>query len=157
MVAGPPDIRPAAVRISGPASWVARQETLRTEPVSIAGRQDTLELVEALVAPPPWAHASPGSVLVSIPIEAASTKTLSLPVEVRGIRGELRADLRPTTITATWHGPRSLSADVDASDFRAIVDVQRRGRGPWTFPVHVSGPGAGRLVLDPDSVRVVLH
>ncbi len=157
IVAGAPTIRPASVRISGPASWVARQETLRTEPISIAGKRDTLELVQALVAPPVWAHASPGSVLVSIPIDAAASKSLALDPEVRGIRGELRVELRPKTISATWHGPRAHAASVDARDFRAVVDAERRGRGTWTLPVRVLGPGAERLVLDPDSVRVVLH
>jgi hypothetical protein len=157
MVAGALDIRPASVRVSGPASWVARQETLRTEPVSIAGRRDTLEVVQALVAPPAWAHATPGSVLVSIPIDAEATKTLSLDIEVRGIRGELRAEVRPPTILATWRGPRVRAASIDARDFRARVDAERRGRGLWTLPVVVTGPGAGNLALKPDSVRVVLH
>lgn len=157
IVAGPPMIRPATVRISGPSTWVARQETLRTEPVSIAGRRDTVELVQALVAPPAWAHASPGSVLVSIPIDVAVTKALALDLEARGIRGELRVELRPKTITATWHGPRGLAASIDAGDYQASIDAERRGRGVWMLPVRVSGPGAERLVLEPDSVRVVLH
>jgi len=157
IVAGPAEIRPSSVRVSGPASWVARQETLRTEPVSIAGRRDTLELVLALVAPPVWAHATPGSVLVSIPIEVAEAKALELDLEVRGIRGELRAEVRPSSITATWRGARSRAASVDARDFHAVVDAGRRGRGQWMLPVFVSGPDAERLVLEPDSVRVVLH
>lgn len=157
MVAGAPMIRPATVRVSGPASWVARQETLRTEPVSIAGRRDTLELVQALVTPPSWADASPGSVLVVIPIDAEAHKTLTLELEVRGIRGELRAEVRPATIRATWHGPRSLAFAIDARNLEARVDAGRRGRGLWTLPVVVTGRGADQLELEPDSVRVVLH
>ena len=157
LVAGDPIIRPATVRLTGPATWVARQDTLRTEPLSIAGRRDTLEIVQPLAPPPAWAHATPGSVLVAIPIEPETQKTLELDVEVRGIRNELRAEVRPPTINATWRGPRSRAPAVDARDFRVSVDAQRRGRGMWTLPVAVSGPGAGRLVLAPDSVRVVLH
>jgi len=157
MVAGPIEVRPRVVRVSGPSTWVARQETLHTEPVSIAGRRDTLELVQALVAPPTWASATPGSVVVSIPIDAEATKELSLPLEVRGIRGELRAEPRPAAVTATWRGPRSLLGSVDARNLRARVDADRRGRGLWTLPVVVTGPGAERLVVEPESVRVVLH
>ena len=157
VVAGEPLVRPSVVRISGPSTWVARQETLRTEPVSIAGKRDTVELVQALVAPPTWAHAAPGSVVVSIPIDVESTKTMSLDLEVRGIRGELRVELRPESVQATWRGPRALLGGVDARDFHASVDAGRRGRGLWTLPVDVTGPGASHLTLDPDSVRVVLH
>jgi hypothetical protein len=157
IIAGPPTIRPPRVRISGPSAWVAHQETLRTEPISIAGRRDTLELVQALVAPPIWAHATPGSVLVSIPIDVEATKTLTLEIEARGIRGELRAELRPSSISATWRGARGNADRVDARDFHARVDAQSRGRGLWTLPVIVTGNGAERLVLRPDSVRVMLH
>ena len=82
---------------------------------------------------------------------------MPLDLEVRGIRGELRAELRPEKVTATWRGPRALLQGVDASDFHASVDAGRRGRGLWTLPVEVTGPGASRLTLVPDSVRVVLH
>lgn len=157
MIAGALEIRPASVRISGPVTWVAHQETLRTEPVSIAGRRDTLEVVQPLVAPPVWAHATPGSVLVSIPIDEASTKELSLDLEVTGIRGELRAEVRPPAVKATWHGPRSRARAVDARAFRARVDADRRGRGVWTLPVVLTGPGSERLTVSPDTVRVVLH
>jgi hypothetical protein len=109
------------------------------------------------VTPPAWAHASPGSVLVSIPIDAQASKSLTLELEVRGIRGELRVEVRPPTIDATWRGPRSLSGTIEARNFRARVDADRRGRGIWTLPVVVSGAGAEHLVLRPDSVRVVLH
>jgi hypothetical protein len=155
-VAGPIDILPGVVRVSGPVSWVARQETLRTEPISIAGRHDTLEVVQALVAPPAWAHATPGSVLVSIPIDVEATKEMSIPLEVRGIRGELRAEPRPAAIAATWRGPRSLLGSVDARLLQARVDADRRGRGLWTLPV-TPGLGADRITIEPDSVRVVLH
>jgi YbbR domain-containing protein len=157
VVAGEPTIRPAMVRVSGPSTWVARQETLRTEPVSIAGKRDTLELVQALVAPPSWAHATPGSVVVSIPIDVEETREMPLDLEVRGIRGELRVELRPQTVKAIWRGPRALAQGVDARDYHASVDAGRRGRGLWTLPVEVTGPGASRLTLQPDSVRVVLH
>ena len=157
MVSGPLEVRPRFVRVSGPSTWVARQETLHTEPVSIAGRRDTLELVQALVAPPGWATATPGSVVVSIPIDAEASKELSLPLEVRGIRGELRAEPRPAAVTATWRGPRALLGTVDARTLRARVDADRRGRGLWTLPVTVTGPGSDRLVVEPESIRVVLH
>jgi hypothetical protein len=151
-------VRPRFVRVSGPSTWVARQETLHTEPVSIAGRRDTLELVQALVAPPTWAT---GDARARSWSRSRSTprhrRELSLPLEVRGIRGELRAELRPAAVRATWRGPRSLLGTVDARSLRARVDADRRGRGLWTLPVEVTGPGASRLTLEPDSVRVVLH
>lgn len=157
VLAGPAVARPSQVRLSGPAAWVARQDTLHTESVNIAGKRDTVENVVPLTPPPDWAHASPGSVLVEVPIDAEAVKTLTLGVEVRAIRGLLRVEVRPASVTATWRGPRSRAAAIDARRFRAYVDADRRGRGEWSLPVRLEGPGAGDLVLEPDSVGVVLH
>jgi len=157
VISGPIEIRPADVRVTGPAPWVARQETLRTELISLAGRRDTLEVVEAIAAPPQWAHATPGSVSVRVPIELAAERTFALPVEVRGIRAELRADPHPSTLTVTWRGPASLADGVDASQDRVVIDAARRGRGQFTLPFRLEGPDAGRLVPAVDSVRVVLR
>lgn len=157
VVSGAVVVAPSAVTLSGPAAWVARQETLHTEPVSIAGRRDTVQSLQPLDAPPPWAHVTPGSVFVRVPIEPAEERQLTLDIEVRGIRSELRADPHPSQLAATWRGPASLAGAVDARNDRAVVDAGRRGRGPWTLPVALEGPDAGRLTPASDSVRIVLR
>ncbi len=157
IVAGPVELRPARARLVGPAPWIARQETLRTEPLSIAGRRDTVEVMHAVAVAPAWAHVAPGSVFVRVPIEEAAEQTLALLVEIRGIRSELRADAHPATVQATWRGPTSLVATVDARSDRAVVDAGRRGRGQFTLPVTLEGPDADRLVPAVDSVRIVLR
>jgi len=157
LVSGPTLVRPAMVRLTGPEAWVARQETLRTEPLSIAGRRDTVEVVQALVAPPGWAHVAPANVRVSVPIDLAEERTLSLDVELRGIRGELRADVHPAELSAIWRGPAALARRVDAHANRAIVDAGRRGRGTWTLPITLEGPDVDRLTPAADSVKVVLR
>jgi hypothetical protein len=167
LVAGPPRVRPDRIRVTGPAAWLAAQESLVTEPIVIAGRREVLEVTQALVAPPAFAHATPGSVLVAIPIEAEETASVRVPIEVRGIRSELRAEPQPGTILVTWHGPRSQAGKIVAGAYRARVDAGRRGRGEWLLPVEITGPGlvprdAGRqagagATARPDSVRIVLH
>lgn len=156
-LSGRPLIRPGAVRLTGPTDWVAQQETLRTEPINIAGKRDTLEIVQALAPPPAWAHVNPGSVLVAVPIEGEVSRSFRADVEVRAIRHELRADVRPAAVTVTWRGPRSIAARLSETGFTARVDVERRGRGEWVVPVRVMGTGSDRAVAQPESVRVVLH
>jgi YbbR domain-containing protein len=165
LVAGAPRIRPARVRVTGPATWLAAQESLATEPIVITGRKEALEVTQALVAPPPFAHAAPGSVLVAVTIEAEEVVSVRVPIEVRGIRSELRAEPQPGTVVVTWRGPRSLAGKVEGGTYRARVDAGRRGRGEWLLPVEVTGPGLsgeatpGRTVASarPESTRVVLH
>lgn len=156
VLAGTPITRPARVRLSGPSAWVAKQDSLVTAPISIAARRDTLEMIQALIPPPAWSHASPGSVFVQVPIEPEETRVIRVSVEVRGIRGEIRAEVRPPQVEIRWHGPRSVAHGIDAARFGAYVDAERRGRGTWLLPVTLTGPSAGALGAVPESVRVAL-
>jgi hypothetical protein len=162
VVSGAPRVRPATVRVSGPAPWLAAQESLFVGPLGIAGRRETLESMQALQPLPPFARATPGSVLVAIPIDAGETKTIRVPIEIRGVRAELRAEPQPATIAVTWQGARSAAGAIEASAYTARIDAGRKGRGEWLLPVEVSGPGLGggrhaAATARPESVRVVLH
>jgi hypothetical protein len=161
VVSAAPSVRPEGVLVTGPAQWLAAQESVLTQPIAIAGRRESLVVMQPIVLPPPFARATPGSVLVSVPIDAEETVTVRVPIEVRGIRSELRAEPRPASIAVTWRGPRAGAGEIQASAYRARVDAGGRGRGEWRLPVEISGPGlAGArapATSAPDSVRVVLH
>ena len=101
--------------------------------------------------------ATPGAPRLPIPSDAESTLTLRLNLELRGIRAGLVPSFRTQSITATWRGRRSRAAAVYARDYQGVLDFSGRGPGAWTLPVLVTGPDSRRLVLEPDSVRVVLR
>lgn len=161
VVAGEPEVKPASVRLSGPAPWVAAQESIASRPIDVAGAKETIEVLEALAPLPAFARTSPGSVLVAIRIEPEETRTLRVPIEVRGIRGELRAEPRPAAVEVTWRGPRSVAEGLEPASFRARVDAGRRGRGEFRLRVELDGPGLGgprpTATATPESVQVVLH
>ena len=165
-IAGSPVARPASVRLSGPARWLAAQESVTTQPVLVAGQRDTIELMLALV-PPRFGRVMPGSVLVAVRIEPEETRSIQVPIEVRGIRAELSASAEPAAISVAWRGPRSQAGRAGAGAYRARVDAGRRGRGEWRLPVEITGPGLGQAgagspgggsaAARPESVRVILH
>jgi hypothetical protein len=165
-IAGAPVVRPPSVRLSGPAHWLAAQESVATLPIVLTGHRDTIDVMQALV-PPPFGRATPGSVLVTVRIEAEENRTIDVPIEVRGIRGELSANPNPAFVSVSWRGPRSEAAALGPADYRARVDAGRRGRGAWRLPVEVTGPGLaeagsgppgwGGATVRPESVQVVLH
>lgn len=160
-VAGEPVIRPAVVRLTGPAEWLAAQESVTTRPIVLTGRKESIEVTQAIAPPPSFAHATPGSVLVAVPIEPEETRTIQVPLEIRGIRGELRAEPKPASITVSWRGPRSRADALKSGDYTARIDAGRKGRGEWRLPVELAGPGLGgprpTATARPESVRVVLH
>jgi hypothetical protein len=158
---GRPLVRPATVQVSGPAPWLDRLDSLFTEPVVVTGRRESLGVVQALSTLPPFAEARPGSVLVIVPIEIEETRQVRVPIEVGGVRAELRAEPQPAAVTVSWHGPRSRAAAIEPGAYRARIDAGRRGRGEWLLPVVLEGPGLDgarpAATAAPESVRVVLH
>ncbi len=152
---GEPLVRPAQVRLSGPARWLALQDSVLTRPIAVAGRRESLEVMQALAMLPKFVAVWPGSVLVAVPIEPEELRTIEVPIEVRGVRGELRAEPQPAFGTVTVRGPRSRVEALDGDLFRASVDAGGRGRGEWKLPLVWSGAGGGAAA--PESVKVVLH
>jgi len=157
-VAGVPVVRPRVVHLSGPATWVAAQESLLTLPIAVTAKRESLHVFTGLAGVPRWATVTPGSVIVAVPIEVAEARTIEVPIEVRGVRAELRAELSPRAGTVTWRGSRSEAAALARDAYGASVDAGRKGRGEWVLPVTWSGPGlGGAATASPESVKVVLH
>jgi hypothetical protein len=156
VLSGPPLASPAQVKISGPRSWVRECDSIATQPVPVAGKRDTVELLLPLVAPPPWAVAEPGSVLVQVPIEPETSGVRDLVPEVKGLRSAFMARLDPPRVRVALAVPRS-RAGVER-DLRAGVDLGRRGRGRYVLPVRLSGAGAAYVrSVQPESVAVTVH
>jgi hypothetical protein len=154
---GPVVPRPSEVRVSGPRSWVHDRDSLETEPVAVGDRRDTVDAVLPLAALPAWASASPGSVLVEVPIEPENSGVRELVPVVNGLRGSYDVSLEPPRVRVSWAAPRS-QADRVERDLRASVELGHRGRGRFLLPVAIAGRGADYVRgVVPDSVTVVVQ
>lgn len=157
VMTAPPSTRPEEVRLSGPASRLRGWDSVETEPLVLTGKHGRVESVLPLVAPPPWATVSPGSVLVEVAIEPEASGSRELTPEVVGLRPGFVARLNPARVRLLWSAPKG-RGPAPTSDLRATIDVERRGRGRYVLPVRLSGRdrGAVRAVM-PDSVAVTVQ
>jgi len=101
--------------------------------------------------------ATTGSELTSVPADAEASFPLRLNFDLRGIRPGLTASVQPLWIKGTWYGSRKARHRLRGSDYQAVLDFSGRGPGHGTLPVFVTGPDSKHVVLEPDSVRVVLR
>jgi YbbR domain-containing protein len=157
VLVGAPLSRPSEVRLSGPRSWVRSRDSVETETLVLTGKRDTLELVQPLLPPPPWASVSPGSVLVRVAIEPQDSGVRELTPVVTGLRPAFEARLDPPRVQVTWAAPRSAASTAERG-LRAGVDVEHRGRGRFRLAVRITGDGAGYVrAVSPESVTVAVQ
>jgi hypothetical protein len=98
-----------------------------------------------------------GSNLRSVPADAEATVEMPLSIRLVGPRPGLFTSLREHSVKGTWYGTRWNARRVRASDYHAILQFADRGPGHWTLPVLVTGPDSKHVIVEPDSIRVVLH
>lgn len=148
---------PAFVSVSGPENEIMALDSVRLDPVRIAGKRDTVQMAVGADALPDWCAMDPEQVTVSVPLEPEATRRIALHVEApRGAHGYT---VTPDRVTLTVSAPRSILTP-------GALSAQRIH---WTAPEPVAEfvgrrvglrrlgvlPEGARVKLDPDSV--VLH
>jgi len=139
IVAGPIEVRPRVVRVSGPATWVARQETLRTEPVSIAGRRElVIDTVTVGVADGSVRLVEPRSATVSVRIVPAPVERVvrGVPIRWRNLNNGLTARIQPQATSVTVRGVRDALDAMRAETIDAFVDLAGLGPGQYNLRVQ---------------------
>ena len=149
-------VTPASVEVSGPAQAVAALDSVRLDPVGIAGKRDTVTVAVEADALPDWCTMTPERVRVTVPLEPEATRRLSLPIQPP--RGGEGYTVTPDHVTVTVVAPRSVLSRESLAGLRVH----------WTAPLplseHVGGrvglrrlgtlPDGARVRLDPDSVTL---
>ena len=148
------DAEPAFVNVTGPERELMALDSVRLDPVRIAGKRDTVRLAVGADALPDWCVMDPELVSVSVPLEPEATRRITLAVEApRGAAGYV---VVPERVTLTVSAPRSL----------LTADALGAQRVHWTAPEPVAQfvgrnvglrllgdlPEGVRVRLDPDSV-----
>jgi YbbR domain-containing protein len=147
---------PAFVEVTGPERQVMALDSVRLDPVRVAGKRDTVRLAVGADALPDWCAMEPEQVTVTVPLEPEATRRIALRVESpHGAAGYTVVPERVTlTVSArrSLLGPRALGAQ----------------RVHWTAPEPVAEfigrrvglrrigdmPEGARVRLDPDSVTL---
>lgn len=89
----------------------------------------------------------------------ADTKTLELPLAIRGVSSGLVAQSTVQTVTIDLAGSRPVLANLSPTDFSAFVDCSGKMAGTMSLGVTVVGPDSDKLVrsVSPATSIVVLE
>lgn len=132
MQAGPLQLLPEAVAVSGPASILDTMKLVPTEPVDFSKLEAnaTATVAFAGAAAHRLVQCEPSKMLVTIPVDAFTEATVEVPITLRNVPDSLTVQLFPKTVEVTFTVAFQEYTRVKADDFTAEIDfAAQQGRG----------------------------
>ena len=110
---------PKRVTVTGPIAALARLDSVRLQPVSVAGKRDTVVARVGALELPDWCSMDPERVEVLVPLELRLIRRV--PVEVEAPHGASDYEITPERVTAIVSSPRRLGAEALAGGARHVA------------------------------------
>jgi YbbR domain-containing protein len=143
---------PRRVSVTGPVAALARIDSVRLQPVSVAGKRDTVVARVGAQDLPDWCAMDPDHVEVRVPLEARLVRRM--PVEVESPHANY--EITPDHVTAIVSSPRRLESEALSevhATWRGAPLAPGASRREAVLPPHTLPPGVD-IHFEPDSVTV---
>ncbi len=131
---GEAQVKPQSIEFRGPASSIDTLQTVGTEPIDVTSVTQTIEREVTLITEDALVTYDLNTpIRVRVPI-----KTLEVPRVIQGIpvvalNAAPDTELRPTTISATVHGPKSVVDNLNPDQLQVTIDLgDETKRGTFT-------------------------
>jgi len=122
MQAGPVELKPDSVDVSGPKEIVDTMSYVLTRPLVYEDLNDSISVVASLIQPS-RIDISANRVSANVPVEPFTELNLRIPVCVTGLPDSLRIKTFPPEVQLSFHVGMSKFEKVDESGFRAEVNA----------------------------------
>lgn len=160
-LAGPVEVSPPSVRVSGPALYVEPLRVIRTDPLDITGlppgRYERRLALAPLRSSMQYAPGTPNAVRVSFTIEREIAERRFERVTVTPV-GTGRVEIRPPFVTVTVRGAPATIEQMDPTSIVPTVEVGDAAllRGPTRMPVTLSHLPAGTSLVSIEPTEVIV-
>src|SRR4029450_1453007 len=111
-------VAPETARVTGPASVVSALDSLALQPVTVAGRRDTLVVTGGVASRPSGPQIDPEELEVTGARERAVPRRVTVAIEGPRATAESYA-VTPDRVTMVVTGPRRSVVDADLGGLRA--------------------------------------
>jgi YbbR domain-containing protein len=139
-LAGEATVEPATVEVSGPESAMKRLKEVTTEPVSVSGLRSKVRQEVTIGLPDGSLRlASPGTVMVTVPIQQRAVDRLftAVPVRVRNAGPGVSTQTVPAVVVVAVRGPKDAVEALRLVQVSASVDLAGLGPGRYNRPVRI--------------------
>lgn len=96
-------------------------------------------------------------VVITIYTDSIVQKSITVPVEVRGLSNQYLAQLNPDKVTLKIKYSQSNQSSIDFSSFKAYVDVSNLTQGNYSLPLVLENPNNIEDVeVSPSYIKVTI-
>lgn len=152
-------IKPAKVTISGPAEVLARISSWKTDSIVVDGlNEDYHRRVNLMPASEGNLNVLPKSVMVNIPVDEFTEKTMQIPVKLINNRNFYDVKVFPQKVKVTFTTSLRDYADINEDDFEAVADLDQWAQGYKVLTVRLThAPSYSKIVkIIPQNVDFIV-
>jgi YbbR domain-containing protein len=153
-------IKPAYVTISGPAEVLAKVKSWKTDSVKLNGINESFNSRVNLQAVKEGnLEIVPKSVIVNIPIDEFTEKTMEIPVKLVNNHNYYDVKIFPQKVKVTFTTSLTNYPDNNEDDFEAIADLDKwRISGYSVLPVQITRtPSYSKIVkVEPQAIDFIV-
>ncbi|MBD1394886.1 CdaR family protein [Mucilaginibacter glaciei] len=153
-------IQPDYVTISGPAEVLARINSWKTDSVKLTGVNESYSSRVALLpAREGNLDILPKTVIVNIPIDEFTEKTMEIPVRLINNHNYYDVKVFPQKVKVTFTTSLTNYPDASEDDFEAVADLDKwRINGYNALPVKITRlPSYGKVVkIEPQNIDFIV-
>jgi len=154
------NIRPAYVTISGPAEVLAKIKSWKTDSVKLDDVNESFSSrVNLQAAKEGNLDVVPKSVMVNIPIDEFTEKTMEIPVKLINNHHYYDVKIFPQKVRVTFTTSLTKYPDANEDDFEAVADLDKwRVNGYSTLPVKLTRlPSYSKIVkIEPQNIDFIV-
>ncbi|OOQ61043.1 CdaR family protein [Mucilaginibacter pedocola] len=152
-------IKPSHVTISGPAEVLAKISAWKTDSVNLKGQNESYHS-RVNLQPSTEGNLTvlPKSVIVNIPVDEFTEKTLQIPVRLINNRHYYDVKVFPQKVKVTFTTALKDFADINEDDFEAVADLDQWTQGYRVLTVRLThSPSYSKVVkIVPQNVDFIV-
>ena len=154
----PPEVSPDSVRVTGPRSYFADDQTVATEMVDLKDLEASRDLSLELNSPHELLSLRPAQATASFRVAALEDRTLAnIPVVALVDAGQPDVGVSPPVVDVMVRGVRDSIQALDRSRFLVTVPVGGLAEGVYTMGGQVDYPPWATLIgIKPQEVQVIV-
>lgn len=150
---------PNKVEVTGDEIELNKITSIDTEPIDLSLITSSKDIAVKLVVPKniTLLNNNNGMISVKVNIDSINQKEFTVPVNIKGLNGDLKAILSNEKLTIVLQGNKEVIDEIKAEEIQCDLDLTNLAIGEYTLAPKISAKsGASIVSVNPEKIKVVI-